>query len=131
MVIKWAAINYVPFAHRKLLGNKGTIKEQGIVLINYRKSMSQLFNLEFYHGNLYLFYHMYFLPPAKKLREGNVSSSVCLPFCSRGRGSHVTTTHDALDLTVQAPYPSPFHSPDMALLPTPDIGHGPSSGLHC
>ena len=54
--------------------------------------------------------------PTLKLREGNVFSCVCPPFCPQ-RGPHVTITHDALDLTVQAPL---FLSPAS---PTPlDIG---------
>ena len=40
--------------------------------------------------------------PQTKLREGNVFICVCLSFGSRGN-SHVTITHDALDLTVQSP----------------------------
>ena len=54
----------------------------------------------------YMIYH-YRLP--RKLWEGNVFSHVCLSFCLRG-GSHVTITHDALDLTVQEPLHSWPHS---------------------
>ena len=57
--------------------------------------------------------------PTLKLREGNVFSCVCPPFCPGGGGPHVTITHDALNVTVQGPSPptrdmgppglSPFH----------------------
>ena len=55
-----------------------------------------------------------FNSPPMKLREGNVFSRVCVSFCSWG-SPNVTITHDALDLTIQAPIPSPAPSP-------PDIG---------
>ena len=44
--------------------------------------------------------------PPTMLRKGNVFSRMCL-VCSWGRGSHVTITHDALELTVQGPSSSP------------------------
>ena len=50
--------------------------------------------------------------PSTKLREGNVFSHVCPSFSPQmggagpGGGSHVTSTHDALDLTIQRP-PNP------------------------
>ena len=46
------------------------------------------------------FYHC----PPRKLRQGNVFSCVCL---STEGGSHLTITHDALDLTAEStPTPS-------------------------
>ena len=51
------------------------------------------------------FQTMYFYRPPPKLREGNVFSRVCLSVChSLHRGSHVTITLDALDLTIQWPH---------------------------
>ena len=55
--------------------------------------------------------------------ECNVFSHICLSVCSRGKGFHVTITHDALDLNIQGP-PSPapplctgtFFAPAPALL---------------
>ena len=47
---------------------------------------------------------MYYYRPPMKLREGNVFSHVCLSTGGEG-GSHVTTTDDALDLTIQASLP--------------------------
>ena len=41
-----------------------------------------------------------------KLQEGNIFSRVCLSVILSGKVSHVTITHDALDLTVQDPHPS-------------------------
>ena len=64
----------------------------------------------------------YFYRPPTKLQEGYVFSHVCL---FTGVGPHVTITHDALDLTVQA-YPLPAHprTSDMesCLVPAPP-GH--------
>ena len=37
----------------------------------------------------------------------NVMFQSCLSVCSQGRGSHMTITHDALDLTVQGTLPLP------------------------
>ena len=45
-----------------------------------------------------------FCRPPTKLRIGNVFSRVCMSVCSQG--SHVTITHDTLDVTIQG-------SPDM------------------
>ena len=44
-----------------------------------------------------------FLSSASEVGEGNAFSHVCLSVCVSTRGSHVMITHDALDLTVQAP----------------------------
>ena len=67
---------------------------------------------------LLFFYHL-----LTKLREGNVFNRVYLPFCSRG--SAVTITHNALDLTMKGP---PTPSPDMEYmdplaLPPTDMVH--------
>ena len=51
----------------------------------------------------FIFYH-----PPTKLRGVNVFTDVCLSFCSGG--SHVTITHDALDLTVHPPTDMGPHS---------------------
>ena len=45
----------------------------------------------------------FLLSPASEVGEGNVFSHVCLSVCVSTRGSRVIITHDALDLTVQAP----------------------------
>ena len=67
----------------------------------------------------------HFCHPSMKLRDGNVFTGVCLSIHGERGGSHVTITHDALDLTVQGlslltsdlgPTPSP---------PTTEIGHTP------
>ena len=47
-------------------------------------------------------FRFYYRPPTK-LREGNVFTHVCL-FVQRG--SHVTITHNALDLIVRLPHPA-------------------------
>ena len=55
------------------------------------------------------------LPPTNKVVRRNVFSRVCLSFCPTGGGGfHVTITHDALDLTVQAPAtPLPWPLPPL------------------
>ena len=49
--------------------------------------------------------NQYYYRPPTNLRESNVFSGVCLLVCLfiRGSGSHVTITHDTLDLTIQEP----------------------------
>ena len=74
---------------------------------------------------------VYYRPPTK-LRECNVFSRVCLSISlsTGGGGSHVTTTHDSLTLTVQgspshgtSKYRGPFGAaPDMGLPTSPRHG---------
>ena len=45
--------------------------------------------------------------PLTKLRVGNVFSCISPSFCLWEGGSHVTHNHDALDLTVLGPSPTP------------------------
>ena len=59
----------------------------------------------------------YFLPT--KLSEGNAFSRVCVSFCLQG-WSHVTITHNTLDLNVQGPPP-----------PNPTTSPTPTWGLAC
>ena len=63
--------------------------------------------------------------PPTKLREGNVFSRVYQSFYSGGGESHVTNTHNALDLTVQQAPNCPPHT-ETHLAPTPLV-HGPSA----
>ena len=53
--------------------------------------------------------------PPTKLWKYNIFTIVCLSFCCREGGYHVTIAHDALDLTIQyillctgTPWPSPL-----------------------
>ena len=61
------------------------------------------------------------LPPPTKLREGNVFSRVCLSV--HVGDSHVTITHDALDLTTQTWNPYPWACSNLFIL---DSQHPPS-----
>ena len=58
----------------------------------------------------YMFAKVHLYRPQKKLREGNIFTGVCL----FTRVSHVTITHDALDLTV----PTPPQTWDLGTYPT-------------
>ena len=62
-----------------------------------------------------------------KWREGNVFIRVCPSFCPQRIGeSHMTMTHDALDLTVQGPEPPtpPHPTADMGIQGLPGSGPG-------
>ena len=63
--------------------------------------------------------HIKFYLPPTKLQDGNLFSLVCPSFCPGAGESHVTITHDALDLTIQGPPP-----------PTDLTGQGPSRHVH-
>ena len=75
----------------------------------------------FLFGNLINIY----LQPMK-LQEGNVFSHICLSLCPQGGGSHVSITHEELDLTVHAP--PPFLDIRPLTTPGPTPGHGHYTG---
>ena len=75
--------------------------------------------------------YLHFYCPPTKFREGNVFSRVVLSVCvfTGEGGSHVTITHDALDLTLQIPpnlpcppYPFPHGTSLYREPPPPDMG---------
>ena len=53
-------------------------------------------------------YIAYYYHPPTKLWEGNVFSHACLST----KGPDVAITHDAVDLTIQGPFPGPDPLPD-------------------
>ena len=80
-----------------------------------------------------IFRFCHFYHPPTKFWDGNVFSRVCLSL-SPQKGSQVTITHDALDLTTQGHCPTPYRHLSIQGPPctwTPDMFKLVEIGPHC